>query len=210
MPSLVNKSVIYNTPETFIFSIMALSLSFYLMKDGQICDAVSHKDRALGVIFDETNEQIRFLPVFDIACYQSYSLQEIIDIAEAYDQKHGNRYLHWSFPSLTNWKLIISRLGETQVLHGEELCFNDRMEEWEEFDSAIAIENLKKFGLSPELTYWTCSQGYDDEMFLLDLESGTIEAYPVGMMGRNTIMPYDFMDVIIVEEMFNKHEDKGC
>ena len=124
---------------------MALSLSFCLMKDGQICDAVSHKDRALGVIFDETNEQIRFLPVFDIVCYQSYSLQEIIDIAEAYDQKHGNRYLHWSIPSLTNWKLIISRLGETQVLHGEELCFNDRMEEWEEFDSAIAIENLKKF-----------------------------------------------------------------
>ena len=47
-------------------------------------------------------------------------------------------------------------------------------------------------------------------MFLLDLESGTIEAYPVGMMGRNTIMPYDFMDVIIVEEVFNKHKDKGC
>lgn len=66
----------------------------YLMKDGQICDAVSHKDRALGVIFDETNEQIQFLPVFDIDCYQSYSLQGIIDIAEAYDQKHGNRYLH--------------------------------------------------------------------------------------------------------------------
>lgn len=111
---------------------------------------------------------------------------------------------------MTNWKLIISRLGETQVLHGEELSFNDRMEEWEEFDSAIAIENLKKFGLSPELTYWTYSQGYDDEVFLLDLESGTIEAYPVGMMGRNTIMPYAFMDVIIVEEVFNKHEDKGC
>ena len=49
------------------------------MKDGQICDAVSHKDRALGVIFDETNEQIQFLPVFDIDCYQSYSLQGIID-----------------------------------------------------------------------------------------------------------------------------------
>lgn len=83
---------------------------------------------------DETNVQIRFLPVFDIDCYQSYSLQEIIDIAEAYDQKHGNRYLHWSIPSLIDWKLIISRLGETQVQHGEELSFNDRMEEWEEFD----------------------------------------------------------------------------
>ena len=84
--------------------------------------------------FDETNVQIRFLPVFDIDCYQSYSLQEIIDIAEAYDQKHGNRYLHWSIPSLIDWKLIISRLGETQVQHGEELSFNDWMEEWEEFD----------------------------------------------------------------------------
>ena len=158
---------------------MMTHIGKYLMKDGQICDVVSHKDRVLGVIFDETNEQIRFLPVFDIGSFQSYSLQEIIDIAEAYDQKHGNRYLHWSIPSLTDWKLIISRLGETQVQHGEELSFNDRMEEWEEFDSAIAIKNLKKFGLSPELTYWTCSQGYDDEVFLLDLESGTIEAYPV-------------------------------
>ena len=49
------------------------------MKNGQICDVVSHKDRVLGVIFDETNEQIRFLPVFDIDSFQSYSLQEIID-----------------------------------------------------------------------------------------------------------------------------------
>lgn len=46
-------------------------------------------------------------------------------------------------------------------------------------------------------------------MFLLDLESGTIEAYPVGMMGRNTIMPYDFMDVIIVEEVLISMKTKG-
>lgn len=46
------------------------------MKDGQICDVVSHKDRVLGVIFDETNEQIRFLPVFDIDSFQSYSQQK--------------------------------------------------------------------------------------------------------------------------------------
>lgn len=113
---------------------MMTHIGKYLMKNGQICDVVSHKDRVLGVIFDETNEQIRFLPVFDIDSFQSYSLQEIIDIAEAYDQKHGNRYLHWSIPSLIDWKLIISRLGETQVQHGEELSFNDWMEEWEEFD----------------------------------------------------------------------------
>lgn len=39
---------------------MITHIGKYLMKDGQICDVVSHKDRVLGVIFDETNEQIRF------------------------------------------------------------------------------------------------------------------------------------------------------
>lgn len=49
------------------------------MKDGQICDAVSHKDRALGVIFDETNEQIRFcqsliLTVIKVIAYKKSSI----------------------------------------------------------------------------------------------------------------------------------------
>ena len=79
------------------------------------------------------------------------------------------------------------------------------------FKVGSAIENLKKFGLFPELSYWTCSQGYDDEVFLLDLESGEpLRLILYGMMGRNTIMPYDFMDVIIAEEVFNEHEAKGC
>lgn len=55
---------------------MITHIGKYLMKDGQICDVVSHKDRVLGVIFDETNEQIRFLPVFDIDSFQSYSQQK--------------------------------------------------------------------------------------------------------------------------------------
>lgn len=50
---------------------MMTHIGKYLMKDGQICDVVSHKDRVLGVIFDETNEQIRFLTVFDIDSFQS-------------------------------------------------------------------------------------------------------------------------------------------
>ena len=39
---------------------MMTHIGKYLMKDGQICDVVSHKDRVLGVIFDETNSKSGF------------------------------------------------------------------------------------------------------------------------------------------------------
>lgn len=58
---------------------MMTHIGKYLMKDGQICDVVSHKDRVLGVIFDETNEQIRFcqsliLTVFKVIASRKSSI----------------------------------------------------------------------------------------------------------------------------------------
>lgn len=151
----------------------------YIMKDGRLADDTSQKEQVLGVVFDETDENIRFLPLFDTDCRQSYSLKEILDIAEEYDRKHGSQYLKWAVPSLSDWNMIISRLGKTQIRADEQVGFNDRMDEWTEFDGSTAIENLKNLDVTPQLSYWSCSQGYDDEVYFLNLETGTIEACPV-------------------------------
>lgn len=160
----------------------------YIMKDGRLADDTSQKEQVLGVVFDETDENIRFLPLFDTDCRQSYSLKEILDIAEEYDRKHGSQYLKWAVPSLSDWNMIISRLGKTQIRADERVGFNDRMDEWTEFDGSTAIENLKNLDVIPQLSYWSCSQGYDDEVYFLNLETGTIEACPIWNDGEE----YDY------------------
>ena len=160
----------------------------YTLKDGSIVDALPKARKSLGVIFDETPNDYFVLPFTDIDCYRSYDLHEIMDITESYNQEHGSRYVQWSIPSLKEWNTIISRLGKTEPMGREELTFGDRMSEWTEFDAAIAAENLKKYGLAAKSYYWSCTTGYDDEVYLLSLETGTIEAFPVWDDGE----PYDY------------------
>lgn len=150
----------------------------YILKDGSITDALPKSKKALGGIFDETTDAYLILPMADIDNHRSYSLQEIMDIAESYNQEHGNRYLQWNVPSLRDWNTIINNLGKTLPISREEISIGDQMAEWTEFDAAIATENLKKFGLSDKSYYWSCTTEYHDEVYLLDLSAGTIEAYP--------------------------------
>lgn len=151
----------------------------YLLRDGTVTDRMPKPRHVLGVIFDETDTEYVFLPLADIDCHRSYELQEIIDIGEAYNLSHGHRYLHWKVPTLEDWQLIIGRLGQTEVIGREELSMGDRMEEWTEFDADTAMPHLSTYHLLPGKFYWSCSTQYADEVYLLDLESGVIEAFPV-------------------------------
>ena len=55
----------------------------------------------------------------------------------------------------------------------------DRIQEWGDFDSKTAINNLGRYGLNSESTYWSSSEGYEYEVYLLNLALGRIEAYPM-------------------------------
>lgn len=160
----------------------------YLLRDGTTADRMPKPRQVLGVIFDETDTEYVFLPLADIDCHRSYELQEIIDIGEAYNLSHGNRYLHWKVPALKDWNMIVGRLGQTEVLWREELSMGDRMEEWTEFDADTATFHLRSYHLLPGKYYWSSSTQYADEVYLLDLEAGTIVAFPVWDDGE----PYDY------------------
>lgn len=163
-------------------------LGKYILEDGSIIDAPSKTKKPLGVIFDETPDAYLILPFTNIDCQHSYSLQEIEDIADDYNQEHGNRYLQWSVPSLKDWNLIISNIGKTIPIGKEELSACDRMSEWTEFDASIATENLKKYGLTCNSYYWSSTTEYDDDVYFLNLNTGTIEAFPIWDDGE----PYDY------------------
>lgn len=182
------------------------SIGKYILKDGSIVDALPKVKKSLGVIFDETPNDYLILPFSDIDCHRTYDLQEIIDIAESYNQEHGNRYLQWSVPSLKDWNTIISNLGKTLPQGREELSANDRMSEWMEFDATIAAENLKKYGLTAKSYYWSCNTEYDDEVYFLDLEAGTIEAFSVWDDGE----PYDYTLRLVGHVIKNRHGIGWC
>lgn len=177
------------------------SIGKYILKDGSIVDVLPKGKKALGVIFDETPNAYFILPFADIDCHHSYNLQEIMDIAECYNQEHGNRYLHWSVPSLNDWKLIISNLSKTMPLGREELSIGDRMSEWTEFDTVIATENLRKYGLTDKVSYWSSTTEYADDVYLLNLDAGTIEAFPIWDDGE----PYDYALRLVGQVIKNRN-----
>lgn len=173
----------------------------YILKNVSIVEALPKASKTLGVIFEETPDTYLILSFADIDCNRSYNLQEIMNIAESYNQAHGNRYLQWKVPSLKDWNTIISHLGKTIPLGKEELTFGERIEEWTEFDTAIATKNLKKYGLTDKSYYWSCTIGIEDEVYLLNLEAGTIEAFPVWDDGE----PYDYALRLIGQVKKNKN-----
>lgn len=160
----------------------------FILRDGSISDHFPSLNDAMGVIFDETPTECRFLSFADIDCYRIYDLDAIKNIVENYNQSHSNESVKWSVPTLSDWRQIVSRLGQTEVVAKEEISFDDRMVEWAEFDAKTAIINLKKFRLRPQPFYWSSSTEYDDDIYLLNLESGTIETYPVWDDGED----YDY------------------
>lgn len=160
----------------------------YLLQDGTITSRMPKPRHVLGVIFDETDTECHFLPLDDIDCHRSYHLQEIIDIGEAYNLSHGHRYLRYTVPTLRDWNLVLARLGQTEAMCCEELSIGDRMEEWTVFDAYTAIAHLRPYRLLPGKSYWSSSTQYGDEVYFLDLETGTIEAFPVWDDGE----PYDY------------------
>lgn len=177
-----------------------INIGKFILIDGTISDALPEAGEALGVVFDETQDAYLILPFTDIDSQQSYSIQEIIDIAECYNQKHGNRWLQWIVPTLRDWNVIINRLGKALPIGKEGPCSLVRKAEWTEFDAAIAQENLKGFGLSADLSYWSSTE-YDDDVYLLDLAAGTIEAYPMWDDGE----PYDYALRLIGKVSKNKN-----
>lgn len=160
----------------------------FILKDGSIVDFLPKTKKVFGVIFDDTKEAYLILAFEDIDSHRSYDLEEIMDIAESYNQAYGNRYLQWHVPSFKEWNMIISRLGKTDAIGCEEIAGCDCMTEWTKFDKDVATKNLKKFGLTPETTYWSSTIEYDDEVYLFDLRMGVVEAYPVFDDGE----PYDY------------------
>ena len=89
-----------------------INIGKFILIDGTISDVLPEAGETLGVVFDETQDAYLILPFADIDCQQSYSIQETIDIAECYNQKHGNRWLQWMVPTLRDWNVIINRLGK--------------------------------------------------------------------------------------------------
>lgn len=173
----------------------------FILKNGSIVDILPKTKKVLGVIFDETEEAYLILPFEDIDSHRSYDLEEIMDITEAYNQAHGNRHLQWHVPSFKEWNMIISRLGKTDAKGCEEIARCDCMTEWTEFDKDVATENLKKFGLTSENTYWSSTIEYDDDVYLFDLGMGVVEAYPVFDDGE----PYDYSLRLVGKVIKNKN-----
>lgn len=163
-------------------------IGMYILQDGSITSHLPNLNDVLGVIFDETSTEYRFLPFVDIDCYGIYGLDKIKDIVENYNHSHGSESLEWSIPTLADWNLVVNRLGQTETIWKEELIFGDRMVEWTEFDAETAIKNLKKYRLRPQPFYWSSSTEYDDDIYLLNLENGTIEACPIWDDGED----YDY------------------
>lgn len=178
-----------------------INIGKFILTDGTICDALPEAGETLGVVFDETQDAYLILPFADIDSLQSYSLQETMNIAECYNQKHGNRWLQWMVPTLRDWNVIINRLGKALPIGKEEPCSFVRMAEWTEFDATIAQDNLKGFRLSVDLCCWSSSTEYDDDVYLLDLAAGTIEAYPIWDDGE----PYNYALRLIGKVSKNKN-----
>lgn len=151
----------------------------YILRTGEITDICTKLEKTLGVIFDEDKTEYRFLPFTDAECFRAYSLKDIVDIAQSYNLAHGNRYLQWSVPSLRDWNMILHGLAKIDIVGREELSGCDRMSEWTEFDSVLAIDRLKKYKLQPDIYYWSSSEGDDGEVYFLNLNGGTVESYPV-------------------------------
>ena len=151
----------------------------YITKDGDSTDTMS--EQVLGVVFDGTDKELLFLPFFDVDyCHNRYhSLQEVIEIAEDFNRQHHNGHIRWSLPTLADWKAIIRNLGKTDVFEKSALDMCDRMQGWGEFDGKTAVNNLRKYRLDSKSTYWSSTEGYEEEVYLLDLGMGTVEAYPM-------------------------------
>lgn len=176
----------------------------YITEEGLVTDVMPKNKLVLGVIFDETDNEFIFLPFADIDCCKSYSLRGIMDIAESYNLQHGHRYLHWSVPSWSEWNLIIARLGKTDVMRRQQQGFKNRIEVWAEFDEKVVIENLTKYNLSPKFYYWSSSQGYDEEVYFMNL-AGLIEPHPVWEDGEE----YDYALRLVGHAAKNKNFLKG-
>lgn len=174
----------------------------YILKDRSIVDILPKAKKALGVIFNETPDVYFILPFADTDCFRLYSLQEIMDIAESYNHEGGNRYLQWNVPSLRDWNLIIANLGKTIPKGREDVSACDQMSEWTEFEASVATENLKKYGLTDKSYYWSCTTEYDNEVYLLSLETGTIEAFPIWDDGE----PYDYALRLIGQVIKNRND----
>lgn len=151
----------------------------YITKDGAVTDTMS--EQVLGVVFDDTGKELLFLPFFDVDyCHKRYhSLQEVMEIAEDFNRQYNNKHIRWSVPTLADWNAIIRNLGKTDVFEESAPDMCDRIREWGEFDSKTAIGNLSRYRLNSESTYWSSTEGYEDEVYLLNLELGTIEACPM-------------------------------
>lgn len=151
----------------------------YITKDGVVTDTMS--EQVLGVVFGGTEKELLFLPFFDVEyCHKRYhSLQEILEIAEDFNRQYNNKHIRWSVPTLAEWNAIIRNLGKTDVFEESAPDMCDRTQEWGEFDSKTAVDNLGIYGLNSESIYWSSSEGYEDEVYLLSLGLGRIEAYPM-------------------------------
>lgn len=160
----------------------------YILRTGEVTDTCTEQEEALGVVFEEDENEYRFLALSDTECSRSYTLKEIIDIVQSYNQEHGNSYLRWSVPSLRDWNSVLRRLAKAEIIGRELLSAGGDMEEWTEFDSAAAIGVLKKYNLLPDISCWSSSEGNHGDVYFLCLEAGTIEAYPVWDDGE----PYDY------------------
>lgn len=151
----------------------------YITKDGGVTDTMS--EQVLGVVFGGTEKELLFLPFSDVEySHKRYrSLQEVIEIAEDFNRQYNDKLIRWSVPTLADWNAIIRNLGKTDVFEESAPDMCDRIQEWGDFDSKTAINNLRRYGLNSESTYWSSSEGYEDEVFLLNLALGRIEAYPM-------------------------------
>lgn len=151
----------------------------YITKDGVVTDTMS--EQVLGVVFGGTEKELLFLPFSDVEySHKRYrSLQEVIEFAEDFNRQYNDKLIRWSVPTWAEWNAIIRNLGKTDVFGKSAPDMCDRTQEWGEFDSKTAVDNLGIYGLNSESIYWSSSEGYEDEVYLLSLGLGRIEAYPM-------------------------------